>query len=40
MCAGPFGELPGHIADGSNYYCARATGKKVEWSDANAPRQD
>lgn len=31
---------PRHIADGSNYYCARVTGKKVEWSDANAPRQD
>ena len=31
-----FGELLGHIADGSNYYCARSTGKKVEWSDANA----
>jgi uncharacterized damage-inducible protein DinB len=31
-----FGEQLGHIADGSNYFCGRATGKKVEWSDANA----
>ena len=31
-----FGEQLGHIADGSNYYCGRAAGKKVEWSDANA----
>jgi uncharacterized damage-inducible protein DinB len=31
-----FGELLGHIADGSNYFCGRAAGKKVEWSDANA----
>jgi uncharacterized damage-inducible protein DinB len=29
-----FGELVGHIADGYNYFCARATGKKVQWSDA------
>ena len=31
-----FGEQLGHIADGSNYFCGRAAGKKVEWSDANA----
>jgi uncharacterized damage-inducible protein DinB len=31
-----YGELLGHVADGYNYYCARATGKKVEWSDAIA----
>jgi hypothetical protein len=29
-----FGELIGHIADGYNYFCTRATGKGVEWSDA------
>jgi hypothetical protein len=31
-----FGELLGHIADGSNYFCGRAAGKKIQWSDANA----
>jgi uncharacterized damage-inducible protein DinB len=31
-----FGEQLGHIIDGSNYYCGRATGTKVQWSDANA----
>jgi len=31
-----FGELLGHIADGNNYFCGRAAGKKVQWSDANA----
>ena len=31
-----FGELLGHIADGNNYFCGRTTGKKVQWSDANA----
>ena len=31
-----FGELIGHIADGYNFYCSRATGKRVEWSDAVA----
>jgi len=31
-----FGELLGHIADGSNYYCGRALGRNVQWSDANA----
>jgi len=28
-----FGQLIGHIADGLNYYCARAGGRNVEWSD-------
>ena len=28
------GQLIGHIADGYNYFCAVAAGKKVEWSDA------
>src|SRR5687768_8274528 len=31
-----FGELLGHIADGSNYFCGRADGKKVQWSDETA----
>jgi uncharacterized damage-inducible protein DinB len=31
-----FGELLGHIADGSSYFCGRAAGKKVQWSDAHA----
>ena len=30
------GELLGHVADGYNYFCGRAAGKKVEWSDAVA----
>ncbi len=29
-----FGQLIAHIADGQNYYCGRAAGKKIEWSDA------
>jgi uncharacterized damage-inducible protein DinB len=29
-----FGQLIGHIADGYTYFCAAASGKKVEWSDA------
>lgn len=29
-----FGQLIGHIADAHNYYCARAAGRQVEWSDA------
>ena len=29
-----FGELVAHIADGYNYFCGRASGKKIEWSDA------
>lgn len=31
-----YGEMLGHVADGYNYFCGRATGKKVEWSDATA----
>lgn len=31
-----FGEMLGHVADGYNYYCGRATGQQVEWSDAVA----
>lgn len=31
-----YGELLGHVADGYNYFCGRAAGKKVEWSDAVA----
>ena len=33
-----FGQLVGHVADGSNYYCSRAAGKSVEWSDATEKR--
>ena len=29
-----FGQLIAHIIDGQNYYCGRAAGQKVEWSDA------
>lgn len=29
-----FGQLIAHIADGQNYYCGRAAGEKIEWSDA------
>jgi uncharacterized damage-inducible protein DinB len=29
-----FGQLVGHVADGYNWYCSNATGKKTEWSDA------
>ncbi len=29
-----FGQMIGHIADSYNYYCARAAGRNVEWSDA------
>lgn len=29
-----FGQLLAHVIDGSNYYCGRATGRRVEWSDA------
>lgn len=28
-----FGQLIAHVADAHNYYCARATGKNVAWSD-------
>ena len=31
-----FGQLVAHIVDGQAYYCGRATGKPVEWSDAAA----
>ena len=31
-----YGELVAHIVDGMNWYCAQATGRKVEWSDATA----
>jgi uncharacterized damage-inducible protein DinB len=31
-----YGEMLGHVADGYNYFCGRATGTKVEWSDATA----
>jgi DinB superfamily len=29
-----FGQVIAHIADSYNYFCARAAGKNVEWSDA------
>jgi uncharacterized damage-inducible protein DinB len=29
-----YGELLGHVADGYTYFCGRAAGKKLEWSDA------
>jgi uncharacterized damage-inducible protein DinB len=29
-----FGQLVAHMADGYVWYCARATGRNVEWSDA------
>jgi hypothetical protein len=29
-----YGQLIAHIADGYAYYCARAAGRNVEWSDA------
>ncbi len=29
-----FGQLIGHVADSYNYYCARAAGKDIQWSDA------
>lgn len=29
-----FGQLVGHVIDGSNYYCGRAAGRNVEWTDA------
>jgi len=29
-----FGQQIAHIADSYNYYCARAAGKNIEWSDA------
>ena len=30
-----FGQIIGHVADGYNYYCGRAAGRTVQWSDAN-----
>jgi hypothetical protein len=34
-----YGQLIGHIADSHNYFCGRAAGKNVQWSDdiANGP---
>ena len=29
-----FGQLVAHVADGYNWYCANAAGKKTDWSDA------
>ena len=29
-----YGELLGHVADGYNYFCGQASGKKIQWSDA------
>ena len=29
-----FGQLVAHVADSYAYFCARAAGQKVEWSDA------
>ena len=29
-----FGQLVAHLADSYTYFCARASGRKVEWSDA------
>jgi hypothetical protein len=29
-----FGQMVGHIADGYNYYCARASGGSTQWSEA------
>ena len=29
-----FAELVAHVVDGSNYYCGRAAGRNVDWSDA------
>jgi uncharacterized damage-inducible protein DinB len=28
-----FGQLVAHVADGQNYYCARAAGQNVEWAE-------
>src|SRR5918999_1111281 len=30
------GEMLGHVADGYNYFCGRASGQALEWSDAVA----
>lgn len=29
-----FGQLIGHVADSYNYYCGRAAGRDIQWSDA------
>jgi hypothetical protein len=29
-----FGQLIGHVADGMNWYCANAAGKRTQWSDS------
>jgi uncharacterized damage-inducible protein DinB len=31
-----FGQVVGHVADGNNYYCARATGTNREWAETVA----
>lgn len=31
-----FGQLVAHIVDGNSYFCGRAAGKAVQWSDATA----
>jgi hypothetical protein len=31
-----FGQMVGHVADGYVYYCGRAAGRPVQWSDAIA----
>ena len=31
-----FGQLVAHVADGHNYFCGRAGGRNVQWSDAVA----
>lgn len=31
-----FGQLVAHVVDGNSYFCGRATGKAVQWSDATA----
>ena len=30
-----FGQLIGHVVDGARYYCGRAAGRNIKWSDAN-----
>jgi hypothetical protein len=29
-----FGQIVGHVVDGSHYYCGRGAGRNVQWSDA------
>jgi len=31
-----FGELVGHVADGNNWFCARAAGTPIEWAETVA----